>query len=210
MITPLGNLNVGGVGCGEADTRRVIIGDVGGAPGDLDKRPLILLVEQAVEEGTSRLDLVEPHEGVHLGELLGQVGRVTLGKAPSHHKLLPRLGTVQTAAMGLQDRPDALLLGRIDESAGVDQHDVGLVGLGGEFVAVALGIAEHDLGIDEVLGATEADQADFTGFDGMGRSAHGMTWDGAREETVTHGMERTRASWRNALQVPASMRIRTR
>jgi hypothetical protein len=68
---------------------------------------------------------------------------------------------VETATMSFKDGPDAFLLGRIDESTGVDQHDIGLVGLGGEFVTVTLGIAKDDLGIDEVFGATKADQADF-------------------------------------------------
>ena len=64
--------------------------------------------------------------------------------------------------MSFENGTDTLLLGRIDEAAGIHQHYIRIIGIGGQFVAMALGIAEKDLGIDEILGATETDQADFT------------------------------------------------
>ena len=78
---------------------------------------------------------------------------------------------METAAVSLQNRIDALLLSRINESAGVDKDDISLVGLGREFVAVELGISKQDFGIDEVLGTAKADQADLAGFRNLG-SAH--------------------------------------
>ena len=163
------------MGGGEADTGCVVIGNVGGTAGDLDEGTLALFLvvsEQAVEKGTGSLDLIEPHEGVDLGQLDGEIGGIALGEAPSDDELLPRLGPVETAAMSLKDGPDAFLLGRIDEAAGIHQDHIGLVGLGGQFVAVELGVTEHDLGINEILGAAETDQADFLGFRG------GMTHQG--------------------------------
>ena len=160
------------MGGGEADTGCVVIGNVGGTAGDLDKGFFLFLIQQPVKEGSRPLDLIEPHEGVDLGQLDGEIGGIALGEAPSDDELLPRLGPVETAAMSLKDGPDAFLLGRIDEAAGIHQDHIGLVGLGGQFVAVELGVTEHDLGINEILGAAETDQADFLGFRG------GMTHQG--------------------------------
>ena len=51
------------------------------------------------------------------------------------------------------------LLGSIDEAAGVDDEDLGLLGAGGQARAGAVEKAHHDLGIDEVFGAAEGDKS---------------------------------------------------
>ena len=61
----------------------------------------------------------------------------------------------------LQDGVDRLLFCLVDERARVDDEDIGVGGLPGELVAGLLGEAEHDLGVDEVLGAAEGDHSDF-------------------------------------------------
>ena len=53
------------------------------------------------------------------------------------------------------------LLRRLDEAAGVDDQDVGIVGARREFVAVARENAHHHLAIHEVFGASQADESDF-------------------------------------------------
>jgi hypothetical protein len=78
---------------------------------------------------------------------------------------------MESATIGLQDRIDALLLRRVNESAGIDKDDISLICLGREFVAVEFGISKQDFGIDEVLGTAKADQTDFAGFRNLG-SAH--------------------------------------
>jgi hypothetical protein len=55
---------------------------------------------------------------------------------------------------------DTFFLGGVDERAGVDDDHVGAGGVIGDFDAALHQRTEHDLGIDQVLGATEADQAD--------------------------------------------------
>ena len=55
---------------------------------------------------------------------------------------------------------ERLLPGRLDEPAGVDDDDVGPVGVGREGVAVLGELAEHPLGIDDVLRAAEADEGE--------------------------------------------------
>ena len=47
--------------------------------------------------------------------------------------------------------PQRLLPGRVDEPAGVDDDQVGPLGVGHERVAVLGQQAEHPLGIDQVL-----------------------------------------------------------
>jgi hypothetical protein len=60
----------------------------------------------------------------------------------------------------LQDGVDGLLLGGVDEAARVDHEDVGILGARGEPGAAAVKQAHHHLGVNEVLGAAERDEAD--------------------------------------------------
>ncbi len=59
----------------------------------------------------------------------------------------------------LKDGVDRLLLGRIDEGAGVDHENFGLFGSGSEARACAVEQSHHDLGVDEVFRAAEGDEA---------------------------------------------------
>ena len=65
--------------------------------------------------------------------------------------------------MRLEDRVDRFFLRGIDERAGVHHEDVGLLGDGSDFHSVLQHTPEHDLGVDQVLRATQADHADFGG-----------------------------------------------
>ena len=60
----------------------------------------------------------------------------------------------------LEDRVDALLFGRVDERARVDDDDVGVLGRVDQRVAGGLDLAEHQLGVDLVLRTTERDEVD--------------------------------------------------
>ena len=191
----------------ETHPRRIIIRDVGGAARNLDKGFLPRIIEQAVKKSSRPLDLVETHEGIDLGKLDGEIGGIPLGKTPPDDEFLSGLGTVKAATMCFEDRPDALLLGRIDESAGVDKYHVCFIGLRGEFVAVEFCIAENNLGVDEVLGATEADQSDFAlGVFCCHRSPKEM----GRVLDVIQGMERTLESWRIIPQVVKKVASKSR
>jgi hypothetical protein len=61
----------------------------------------------------------------------------------------------------LEDGVDGLLLGGVDEAAGVNDDDLGIFGARGEFGSVVVEQAHHDLGVDEVFGAAEGDEAYF-------------------------------------------------
>ena len=131
VIAPLGDLYIGRMGGRETHPRRIIIRDVSGAAGDLDERFLTGIIEQAVKKSSRPLDLVETHEGINLWKLDGEIGCIPLRKTPPDDEFLSGFGTVKAATMCFEDRPDALLLGRIDESAGIDQDHVCFVGLRG-------------------------------------------------------------------------------
>jgi hypothetical protein len=53
-----------------------------------------------------------------------------------------------------EDGVDRLLLGCVDEAAGIYDEDFRLFWMGGEARAGAVEQAHHDLGIDEVFGAS--------------------------------------------------------
>ena len=103
------------------------------------------------------LQLVEAEEGVDLGDLVGELAAVLLDHAAGDDDavdLAPLL-----ALDLLEDRLDRLLLGLVDEPAGVDDDDARL-GVRHDRVPRALQMPEHDLGVDEVLRAAERDDAD--------------------------------------------------
>ena len=70
--------------------------------------------------GTSRSRLGRAEEEVHLGQRVLQLGLVALDHAAHRdHRAGTRRSSLQPA--GLDDRVDRLLLGRVDEAAGVDE-----------------------------------------------------------------------------------------
>ena len=160
------------MGSSEAHTGSIVVRNVSRAARDLHQGPIPipfpLIIQKTVKEGACALDLIEAKEGVDFGKLGGEIGGVTLREAPSDNKLLSGLGTMESTAVCLEDCTDALLLGGINEAARINQNHIGIVGLGGELIAVEFGIAEHDLGIDEIFGAAKADKADLAGFGGGG------------------------------------------
>ena len=82
-----------------------------------------------------------------------------LREAPGDDQLPP--GGLLLELGHLEDRVDRLLLRPVDEGAGVDDQHVGPRGLAGDLMPRRLGEAEHDLRIDEVLGAAERHDTDL-------------------------------------------------
>ncbi|MEY2720674.1 MAG: hypothetical protein RL597_119, partial [Pseudomonadota bacterium] len=69
---------------------------------------------------------------------------------------------LQRLADGVQRFVD----GRIDEAAGVDHHEVRGAVVGRDHVALGAQAGEDALGVDERLGAAEADESDLGVFSG--------------------------------------------
>src|SRR5262249_11217959 len=86
----------------------------------------------------------------------------------------------------LADDGQRLLAGRLDEAAGVDDDGGGAVGVGGQRVAVLGQLAEHALGVDEVLGAAQADER-VAAFGGVAHARRRPSrWGLSEDDTHTH------------------------
>ena len=99
----------------------------------------------------NRLQFAGADHGVHFGNALPDFVAVALHQAAGDDELFGRAGGL--VARHLENGVDRLLLGGVDEAAGVDDEDFGLFGMGGQARAGAVEQAHHDLGVDEVFGA---------------------------------------------------------
>ncbi len=110
-----------------------------------------------------RLDLeqrVERDEAVDLGNVARQLLAEAVHHAAGDQELADPLAL---ARRHLEDGVDRLALGLVDEGAGVDDHRLGALHVGGDRVPAAGQLAEQDLAVDAVLGAAETDQTDAGG-----------------------------------------------
>ena len=83
---------------------------------------------------------------------------------------------------GLADRIQALGLGTVEKPASIDQHHVGPVIARRDLVALGAEPGEDALGIDQRLGAAEADDPDLgSGLGGTVQGLHG----GAIKDSAT-------------------------
>ena len=74
-------------------------------------------------------DIVRVQPQIHFRQFAGQFGHtVTAGQAAAHGQHRPILPTVEIGDH-LHHGPDRLFHGRLDKSAGVDEHQIGLLGL---------------------------------------------------------------------------------
>ena len=127
--------------------------------GGTEQGPLLV---QAAQDAVGDLDdLLAAEDADHLVDvrnLLKQLVLLPLGQAAGDDH--PLDAAVALAVEHLPDDPARFLPGGVDEPAGVDDHQVGRLPLGHQRVAVLGQQPEHPLGIDEVLGAAEADERD--------------------------------------------------
>ena len=93
----------------------------------------------------------EGRHQVHLGEGGGQLVAVALGHAPGDHQA----GAGRTPVGEVEDGVDRLLAGGLDEGAGVDHHQVGVLGALGRLVAVRRQGAGQLVRVDLVLRAAQ-------------------------------------------------------
>ena len=159
VIAALGNFHIGRVVGSEAETGRGEIGNVAGLWRHEVEDAGFVLFEHAAEDRAGFGDLIESDEGVHLGEFADEVGGEALGKAAADDDF--GIGALALVALagGFQNGVDGFLFRGVDKSAGIHDEDIGLCGVGGDFEALGFCGAEHDLGVDEIFGATEADHA---------------------------------------------------
>lgn len=82
---------------------------------------------------------------VHFRDVLLDLVAVTLYQAAGYDDALGFAAVLLLVLDHLEDGVDRLLLGGVDEAAGVDDDDLGVFGPGGEFGSVVVEEAHHDL-----------------------------------------------------------------
>ena len=89
-------------------------------------------------------------DGVDFGDVLLDFVAIALDEASGDDEFL---GFAMRLVPGhLEDGVDRLLLGRVDEGAGVDDQDVGGFGVADDARAGVVEQAHHDFAVDEVFG----------------------------------------------------------
>ncbi len=121
-------------------------------------RVVLLTRQDRPQLGSDVRVVVEAEHRVGLGQRLGEVLAVALGQAAHRHDRLR--GPVGLEVGGLQQRVDGVLLGRLDEAAGVHHHGVGVLGLVDQPEPPGLEAPGELLGVDLVAGAAERHQSD--------------------------------------------------
>jgi hypothetical protein len=156
VVAPLGDLEVREAAGGQQARRRVVEDHV--------RRGRQRRAAAELDHVAHLAELVEPDEAVDLGDLAGELVAEAVDHAAGHQDLLDPL---PLPSHDLEDRVDRLLLGLLDEGAGVDDHRVGMVEVLDDLVAAARQLAQHDLAVDEILRAAEADHAHTGRTDGF-------------------------------------------
>ena len=111
--------------------------------------------------------LVEANEAVDLWNRRGQFRSELIHHTASDQQPSATAGLSRRC---LQDGIDRLFSRLLDEAAGVDDDRFGRVDVVDDVVALPAQLAQHDLAVDAILGATETDQADAAAY---GAFTHG-------------------------------------
>ena len=123
--------------------------------------------------------VVEAEDRVGLGERLGEVLAVALGQAADCDDGLGAAAVTggRLEVGRLEQRVHRVLLGGLDESAGVDHDRVGVLGVVDEHEAAGLEPSGELLGVDLVAGAAEGHDGDVQSGSGGAR----CQWSSRRE-----------------------------
>ena len=124
------------------------------------------VVGGAVEAGgfEDGFELACAYYCVDFGDVGADLVAIALDQAAGYDETLGAAAVGYFVLDHLEDGVDGFLFGAVDEGAGVDDEDVGVFGAGRELGAAAMEQAHHDLGVDEVFGAAERDEAYRGGF----------------------------------------------
>ena len=189
MIAALGDFHIGGVVWREPEAWGGEIGDVAGLRRHKVEDAGFVLFENAAEDCAGFGYLIESDEGVHFREFADEVGRESLGKAAADDDFSIGALALVALAGGFQNGIDRFLFRGIDESAGVHDEYIRFGGVGGDFESLGFCGAEHDLGVDKIFSAAEADHANparggFSGRFHCGRFGRGEGSNGGRVKGV--------------------------
>ncbi|GAA3216319.1 hypothetical protein GCM10020256_18520 [Streptomyces thermocoprophilus] len=123
-------------------------------------------VDAAGEDGLQAVGdvgvVVEAEDAVGFGEGFGEFLAVPLGHAADRDDGLG--SAVSLEVVGLEEGVDGVLLGGVDEAAGVDDGDIGVRGVLHELPAVRLQTACELFRVHLVTSAAKGDECDGTAF----------------------------------------------
>jgi hypothetical protein len=106
-------------------------------------------------------ELAGADDGVDFRDVSPDLVAIALDEAPGDDEFFGAAGGFE--ASHFEDGVDGFLFRGVNEGAGVDDEDFGVFRAGCEACAGAVEEAHHDLGVDEVFGAAERDEADRWG-----------------------------------------------
>ena len=149
MVTALGDLDIRHVARRGEDARREVVIEVW--LGRSAIRP------DAVDQAHDLVEFIGADQCIHFRHVLLDVAAIAFHQAAGHDQLFCAAGFLKLGHF--KNGLDRFLLGGIDEAAGVDDNHVGSRRVGRQFMSAGDKLAHHDLGIDEVLGATQADKS---------------------------------------------------
>ena len=182
VVAPFGDLREDGVRWREADAGRVPVRDIDGLAGDevhglprfvegdfrggLGDLRALAATEDFGDDRADILHLIEPDERIHFAlKLSGQLGGKSLAHAAGDDQLLADAALFEALGfVGFEDGFDALFFCGINEGARIHDEHIGLGSVVGNRHPVLQNIAEHDLGIHEVLCTAKGDHADLGDF----------------------------------------------
>ena len=151
MVAAFGDLHVREVARGGEHARRQVVVEV--------RLQRIGGGWEALADIDDAVEFVGADEGVDFRHFVADIAAVALHQAAGDDQLF---GAADFLVLGhLQDGVDRFFLGGVDETAGVDDQDVGLVGMVRQLVASGDELTHHDFTIDEVFGTAQTDETDF-------------------------------------------------
>ena len=164
VVAAFGDLDVGRMLGGQTETRRIVVGNERRRLRQ-ELRHASLTTHDLMDDRDDIGDLIQADIGVDFRELDvplsafddGQGTLITLRHAASNDELLVLFTGGGLAIAHLVDGLEGLVLGGVDERAGINDHHIGIGGISGHGHASLREVADHDFGIDQVLGATKGD-----------------------------------------------------
>ena len=116
------------------------------------------MLQRLLDNAADLTDLVDPDEGIDLGQELRQFVAEPLRQTARNDQTLPAVFRLPQLGR-FENRVDALLLCRVDKRTGVNDDDIRLACVVGNFDAVFEQVPHHDFRIDQVFGAAERNQS---------------------------------------------------
>ena len=129
---------------------------------DMERRVVAGVAAGSEARGSeNRFEFASADDGIDLRNVLLNLVAVALDQTAGDDDALRLAAILLLMLHHLEDGIDGLLLGGIDEAAGVDDDNLGVFSARRQLGSVVVQHAHHHLGVDEILGAAERDEPYF-------------------------------------------------